>query len=77
MVVLRQEDLVLSQDPTGFDIALPTKMLTEVYRGSSVRYVVSLGDERVSVLATKRLERDEKGPLYLCWQKDGAMVLEA
>lgn len=77
LIVLRQEDLVLSQDPTGFDVALPTKILTEVYRGSSVRYVVTLGDERVSVLATRYLERDGEEPLYVCWRKDAVIVLEA
>ena len=70
VVAIRQEDLVLSRDPTGFDGALPTRILTEVYRGSNVRYVATLGDERVSVLTTRRLERNGQEPLYLCWRKD-------
>ena len=76
VVALRQEDLVLSRDPRGFDAALQTTIVTEVYRGSNVRYVVTLGDERVSVLATGRVERDGQEPLYLCWRKDRAIVLE-
>ena len=77
VVAIRQEDLVLSRDPTGFDGALPTRILTEVYRGSNVRYVATLGDERVSVLTTRRLERNGQEPLYLCWRKDRVIVLEA
>ena len=42
-LMLRQEDLVLTRDPGRFEAAVPVQVLTRVYLGSKVRFVVNMG----------------------------------
>jgi len=74
-LALRQEDLILSRDPAGFDVALPARVATVVYQGALSRYVVEAAGRRFSVLAGKEANVDEGDELQLCWRTGDAIVL--
>ena len=74
-LALRQEDLVLTSDPSGFDVALPARVGTVVYQGALSRYVVEVAGRRLSVLAGKQADVSEGDTLKLCWRTSDAIVL--
>ena len=54
---------------------MPARVATVVYQGAIVRYVVEAAGMRLNVLADKAATIDEGADVFLCWQRDAAIVL--
>jgi putative spermidine/putrescine transport system ATP-binding protein len=53
MLMLRQEDLSLTDTPKNYEAVLPAKVLAQVYLGAKVRFVVSAGKSRLHIVISK------------------------
>lgn len=77
-VVLRQEDLHLTDDPSAWDVAVDAfRIETRVYQGSATRFIVRLGGQRLSVLATKAEAESAARATHVCWRRTSARLLPA
>jgi putative spermidine/putrescine transport system ATP-binding protein len=74
-LVLRQEDLVLTDRPGAHEVAVPTTVVAAVYRGSHVHYVARLGDREVKVMAPKDRKATADRATHLGWSRADARIL--
>ncbi len=75
-VMLRQEDLRLSA-VTGDAAPVPVQILTHVYRGADVVYVVEFGERRLRIVAPRHEELLAPGPAALGWRDGSALWIGA
>ena len=75
-LMLRQEDLVLSDKPNEWEVAVPVQITTSVYKGALTQYVVTIYGHRLKVLLGKAQYAAAGEATHLCWRKQDALVLE-
>jgi ABC-type Fe3+/spermidine/putrescine transport system ATPase subunit len=75
LLMLRQEDLKLTDNARKFDAAVPVKVLAQVYLGAKIRFVVGLGDQRLNILMTKAEAVFASKATHLAWRVNDASLL--
>jgi ABC-type Fe3+/spermidine/putrescine transport system ATPase subunit len=68
MLMLRQEDVKLTNNAKHYEVAIPVKVLAKVYLGAKVRFVVGVGDYRLNILMTKDEAVAASTATHLGWQ---------
>ena len=68
LLMLRQEDLKLTDNARQFDAAVPVKALAQVYLGAKIRFVVGLGDQRLNILMSKEEAAVASKATHLAWR---------
>ncbi|MGD9066959.1 MAG: ABC transporter ATP-binding protein, partial [Desulfobacterales bacterium] len=75
LLMLRQEDLKLTDNASQFDAAVPVKVLAQVYLGAKIRFVVGLGDQRLNILMTKAEAVFASKATHLAWRVNDSNLL--
>ena len=75
LLMLRQEDLKLTDNARQFDAAVPVKVLAHVYLGAKIRFVVGLGDQRLNILMTKAEAVFASKATHLAWRVNDSSLL--
>ena len=75
LLMLRQEDLKLTDNAKLFDAAAPVNVLAQVYLGAKIRFVVGLGDQRLNILMTKTEAIFASKATQLAWRISDSSLL--
>lgn len=75
-LVVRTESIIVGHNPaTGYDSAAPVTVLTSVFRGAEVIYVVELAGQRVKVTAPANVPVVPAGAAVASWASSEAFWL--
>ncbi len=75
LLMLRQEDLKLTDNARKFDAAVPVKVFAQVYLGAKIRFVVGLGDQQLNLLMSKEEAVFSSKATHLAWRvKDSSLL---